>query len=115
MGARLYNPATGRFTSLDPLPGGSPSGYAYPTDPVNDVDLDGQCWSYYRNKVRSTVRSWGRSVSRYDYGSGAAAAVNIGVGSYTAYKGYLMYRARYGCAILTGARRGTTSAVGSGR
>lgn len=35
MGDRLYNAATGRFTSPDPEPGGSPTPYAYPTDPVN--------------------------------------------------------------------------------
>ncbi|MFC8503144.1 RHS repeat-associated core domain-containing protein [Pedococcus sp. NPDC057267] len=44
MGDRVYNPATGRFTSTDPEPGGSSSAYAYPTDPVNLSDLDGHLW-----------------------------------------------------------------------
>ncbi len=41
MGARLYNPATGRFLSVDPIVGGTPNAYVYPPDPVNNVDLDG--------------------------------------------------------------------------
>ncbi|WP_202919271.1 DNRLRE domain-containing protein [Saccharothrix deserti] len=42
MGVRLYNPATGLFTSVDPVPGGNSTAYAYPSDPVNQVDLDGK-------------------------------------------------------------------------
>ncbi|MFI8521085.1 DNRLRE domain-containing protein [Streptomyces sp. NPDC085481] len=44
MGVRLYSPATGRFLQPDPVPGGSLSAYAYPGDPVNSQDLDGQRW-----------------------------------------------------------------------
>ncbi|MFC9689056.1 RHS repeat-associated core domain-containing protein [Kribbella sp. NPDC056951] len=42
MGARLYNSATGLFTSADPVPGGNTNDYTYPTDPVNSFDLDGR-------------------------------------------------------------------------
>ncbi len=45
MGVRLYDPTTGGFLSTDPVPGGSPNAYAYPTDPINQFDLTGQCWS----------------------------------------------------------------------
>ncbi|WP_145797188.1 DNRLRE domain-containing protein [Kitasatospora atroaurantiaca] len=43
MGARLYNPATGRFLSVDPVAGGSANAYEYVNqDPVNKLDLDGR-------------------------------------------------------------------------
>jgi len=42
MGARLYNPATGRFLSLDPVPGGSANAYDYADQqPLTNYDLDG--------------------------------------------------------------------------
>lgn len=41
MGVRLYNPATGRFLSPDPVPGGNANAYVYPADPVNKLDLTG--------------------------------------------------------------------------
>lgn len=42
MGVRLYNPQTGIFTSTDPVFGGNTNAYTYPTDPVNQFDLDGR-------------------------------------------------------------------------
>ncbi|MFF3316209.1 DNRLRE domain-containing protein [Streptomyces sp. NPDC003035] len=42
MGARLYNPQTGRFLSADPVYGGNANAYEYCTgDPVNCSDLSG--------------------------------------------------------------------------
>ena len=44
MGVRLYNPASGRFLSTDPVRGGALNAYDYATqDPVNKSDLDGRC------------------------------------------------------------------------
>lgn len=42
MGVRLYNQATGNFTSADPVPGGNATAYNYPTDPINQRDLSGR-------------------------------------------------------------------------
>ncbi|WP_433444530.1 DNRLRE domain-containing protein [Nonomuraea sp. CA-141351] len=43
MGARLYNPATGRFLQMDPILGGSDNRYEYASqDPINNLDLDGR-------------------------------------------------------------------------
>jgi len=42
MGARIYIPALGRFTSVDPLEGGAANRYVYATDPVNTADINGQ-------------------------------------------------------------------------
>lgn len=43
MGVRSYVPSLGRFTSVDPVEGGSANSYEYSAaDPVNNMDLDGR-------------------------------------------------------------------------
>ena len=53
MGDRLYNAVTGRFTSMDPQPGGNPTAYTYPTDPINQFDLNGHSswWKQHHGAV----------------------------------------------------------------
>ncbi|NMM33296.1 MAG: hypothetical protein HHJ13_04725, partial [Phycicoccus sp.] len=46
MGDRLYNATRGLFTSTDPEAGGGTTAYGYPTDPINQFDLNGHCWSW---------------------------------------------------------------------
>ncbi|MDX2973376.1 RHS repeat-associated core domain-containing protein [Kribbella solani] len=53
MGVRVYNPATGLFTSLDPVAGGNASAYVYPTDPVNSTDLDGRWGCGFCKRLKS--------------------------------------------------------------
>ena len=43
MGVRLYNPGTGRFLSVDPVPGGTDNPYVYVLNPTDQYDLDGRC------------------------------------------------------------------------
>lgn len=54
MGARVYNPATGLFLSVDPVRGGNLTQYTYPLDPINQFDLDGrECGPCRGSKVTS--------------------------------------------------------------
>jgi RHS repeat-associated protein len=43
MGARIYLPTIGRFTSMDPVPGGNANAYTYSLDPINFSDYSGRC------------------------------------------------------------------------
>ncbi|MCO1339940.1 hypothetical protein BJH93_13745 [Kocuria polaris] len=68
MGARLYNPATGLFTTRDPVAGGNTTTYAYPQDPINKEDVSGE-WSKWKKSWQTakkwTKRGWGKLGGKY--------------------------------------------------
>ena len=58
MGARLYNPTTGNFQSIDAVTGGGATRYAYPTNPVNVIDLSGRVWAWVLHAVMDRLVDW---------------------------------------------------------
>ncbi|MFF3849904.1 RHS repeat-associated core domain-containing protein [Streptomyces sp. NPDC002328] len=59
MGARQYDPATGRFLQSDPLPGGGANAYGYPPDPITMYDLTGEFWgTAYKVAVCACAVAW---------------------------------------------------------
>ncbi len=72
MGVRLYQPATGRFMSVDSVAGGSASAYDYcSADPVNCTDLGGT-WGF--GSILKVVAAVGEIASNIPGPIGAAAA-----------------------------------------
>ncbi|WP_327357907.1 DNRLRE domain-containing protein [Streptomyces sp. NBC_01304] len=63
MGARLYNPALGRFLQVDPVAGGSANAYDYSNqDPVDEFDLNGL--RPHRGATHHAARSYGHHNTR---------------------------------------------------
>ena len=61
MGARVYIPSLGRFTSEDPAPGSLPNLYTYPIDPINSSDRSGE--SLFGSLV-SAIKSVAKAVAK---------------------------------------------------
>ncbi len=56
MGARVYNPTTGTFSTVDPVRGGNANPYTYPTNPINRFDLDGRKLKHERGGKSSAKK-----------------------------------------------------------
>lgn len=97
MGVRLYNPSTGRFQSMDPIPGGNANAYEYVyADPLNRYDLDGQ-WSWGKKWWKKNGRKWKRRALRGAV-YGAAAFATAGACAATGGFGCIVAGAAIGAA-----------------
>lgn len=109
MGVRLYDPGTGRFWSVDPVPGGNATAYDYcSADPVNCFDLDGRG---FMDWVKKTVKKAAKvvavvaEVASNIPGPIGAAASAVGAVAYaaTGNKGQALLMAASAAAALVGA------------
>ncbi|MEU0949469.1 DNRLRE domain-containing protein [Streptomyces canus] len=115
MGVRLYDPTTGRFLSVDPVPGGNANAYEYCNgDPLNRFDLDGK-WSW-----RKLARGAGRWAWKHKWDIAlTAASFTPGLGgavwAYRAYRVVRIARAARAIRFANGsvrASRGTAWLAG---
>jgi len=92
MGARLYNPTSGRFTSQDPEAGGNENAYNYPNDPMNTSDLDGRCpWCL------PAIAGWGGvgAIGAADWWNPVGWVIGGALLGYGGYRVYRHYRPRH--------------------
>ena len=99
MGARVYLPGSGQFTSTDPVFGGNVNPYTYPADPINGFDLTGlKKDSWYKkawNKTKSLVYNHRRDILHI--------AITIVVGAIApSAAAFCGVTARAGCLIAAG-------------
>ena len=91
MGARLYNRATGQFTSTDPIHGGNSTAYTYPQDPINGYDLTGE-WGWGCDWCKKTAKKAKKHVRKH-------------------WKSYVGYGASAACLLATAGACGVATAA----
>ncbi|MFE4822176.1 RHS repeat-associated core domain-containing protein [Streptomyces sp. NPDC056704] len=98
MGVRLYHPTTGRFLSVDPVPGGNANAYEYCNgDPVNRYDLDGK-WGFHFRRWARWGRRWVGHHKTFIAGIGAGVACGA-----TGWTGVGLGACVVGASLLVGA------------
>lgn len=120
MGARLYNPATGTFTSTDPIYRGNTTPYAYPQDPINAYDLNGQ-WGFHSiwHAVTHVVsHHWQDAVVGAGFGAcvvlsaglcaGVSVGISIGLNGYNV----IRHRESFGAGLRNVAIDGAAAGLG---
>jgi RHS repeat-associated protein len=117
MGVRLYNPATGRFLSIDPVPGGNDSAYVYVTNPIDQNDLNGQ-WGHWRRwwrwtvQHRSSIASWAATGACFVTGPvGCAIAQTAAWAVRSQQRGWRRFRTNAADGVFSAASFGNGQAV----
>jgi RHS repeat-associated protein len=88
MGARVYIPVLGRFTSMDPVEGGTPNSYVYVLDPVNEFDLTGEFTFTTKWKIGIGIGIGVGVVAAACYFTAGAGCVSVAARGVSAAVGY---------------------------